>query len=72
MQFKIKVNEGKKQAFLQIMRALGTLGVVESIELIEGGRPQNGDRDDSWNWSDEVEGDKTTQEMAKQYRDLVD
>ncbi|HQU61043.1 MAG: hypothetical protein KDD02_05025 [Phaeodactylibacter sp.] len=61
MEYRIRVKGGKERAFLQILHALQSLGVVESIELT--GRPDQGHISER-----QIKAD----ELASQYRDLVD
>ncbi|MCB0568328.1 MAG: hypothetical protein KDC66_01120 [Phaeodactylibacter sp.] len=61
MEYRIRIKVGKEQAFLQIIRALQSLGVVEIAERVV--TPEQNSKPESRLKADEV---------ASQYRDLVD
>lgn len=61
MEYRIRVKGGKERAFMQILHALQSVGVVESIELTS--RPDPGQAS---------ERQIKANELASQYRDLVD
>ncbi len=61
MQFVITVDSTKEKAVVQILENLRNLGVIEQITpLREGATPTSPEKD------------KTSREVASQYRDLVD
>ena len=63
MEYRIRIQPGKENAFLQIIQALQSLGVAESVELIS--EPESPE--------EEREAQLTSsKDMANQYRDLVD
>lgn len=61
MEYRIRIKGGKEQAFLQIIRALQSLGIVENIEL--AAKAESPPKPEARLKADEV---------ASQYRDLVD
>ena len=67
MEFKIKVNPEKEKEFLQIMRSLQSLQVVQEMEEVTSDREKVLTNDDQ----DALE-ERTSREFANQYRDLVD
>ena len=64
MEYRIRIQPGKKKAFQQFIRALQSLGVVEFFELATEpeGQPAYEERQQ----------DSSSEELASQYRDLVD
>ncbi|MCO6487472.1 MAG: hypothetical protein J5I98_03590 [Phaeodactylibacter sp.] len=64
MEYRIRIQPGKENAFLQIIQALQSLGVAESVELIsEPAESPEEEREAQLS---------SSEEMASQYRDLVD
>lgn len=61
MEFTVKIDPAKAKDFLQIMRSLQNLGLVRDMEVVrDSDKKENAGRD------------KTSLEVANQYRDLVD
>jgi len=61
MEYKIRVKPGKEKAFLQLIQALQSLGIVERVKAASGPGRNSEERHTG-----------SSEEMASQYRDLVD
>jgi hypothetical protein len=59
MNYRIKINKSKEEAFLQFLRALQALGVVKDFHRMDKEKARQEENEDA-------------QEVASQYRDLVD
>ena len=63
MEYRIRVQPGKEKAFQQFLKALRSLGVIEKAEMVsEPDSPP----------IETEEQDKSSEELASRYRDLVD
>jgi hypothetical protein len=60
MNYRIQINKEKENAFLQLLRGLQSLGVVKDFERLEHKDKNRGEESEN------------AQEVANQYRDLVD
>lgn len=63
MEYRIRIQPGKEKAFQQFIKALKSLGVVEEAEIAYEAENQQ---------EREEEQDSSSEELASQYRDLVD
>ena len=63
MEYRIRVQPGKEKAFQQFLKALRSLGVIEKVEMVSEPDRQPGKTE---------EPDRTSEELASRYRDLVD
>ncbi|MCO6477367.1 MAG: hypothetical protein J5I94_12130 [Phaeodactylibacter sp.] len=63
MEYRIRIQPGKEKAFQEFLKALRTLGVVEEVKMATEAESQK-EREEKQGSSPE--------ELASQYRDLVD
>lgn len=63
MEYRIRIQPGKEKAFQEFLKALRTLGVVEEVKMATEAESQK-EREEKQGCSPE--------ELASQYRDLVD
>lgn len=59
MNYRIKINKGKEEVFLQFLRALQSLGVIKEFHRMDKENARQEEKENA-------------QEVANQYRDLVD
>jgi hypothetical protein len=59
MNYRIKINKGKEEVFLQFLRALQSLGVIKDFNRMDKEKGQEEEKENA-------------REVANQYRDLVD
>ncbi len=63
MEYRIRIQPGKEKAFQEFLRALKSLGVVEEVKMATEAESQK---------EREEQQGSSSEELASQYRDLVD